>query len=81
MADGTILETSPEKVVGPVTEAEVIKDKNHQVSLSTSLRGGSAPISGSIGASISYTRAEHITFSRKTRGTVQGSGVGSTTAY
>ena len=81
MADGTILELSPEKVVGPETEAEVIKDKNHQVSMSTSLQGGSAPISASVGASTSFTRAEHITFSRKTRGTVQGSGVGSSTAY
>ena len=81
LADGTILEISPESVVGPETEAEVTKDKNHQVSLSTSMQAGSAPISASIGASTSVTRAEHITFIRKTRGTVQGNGVGSSRAY
>jgi len=81
LADGSILAISPENVVGPETEAEVTKDKNHQVSLSTSLQAGSAPISASIGASTSFTRAEHITFIRITRGTVQGSGVGSSMAY
>jgi hypothetical protein len=81
LADGTILAISPENVVGPETEAEVTKDKNHQVSLSTSLQAGSTPLSASIGASTSFTRAEHITFIRKTRGTVQGNGVGSSTAY
>ena len=81
LADGTILAISPENIVGPETEAEVTKDKNHQVSLSTSLQAGSAPVSASIGASTSFTRAEHITFIRKTRGTVQGNGVGSSSAY
>jgi hypothetical protein len=81
LADGTILAISPENVVGPETEAEVTKDKNHQVSLNTSLQAGSAPLSASIGASTSFTHAEHITFIRKTRGTVQGNGVGSSTAY
>ena len=65
----------------PETEAEVTKDKNHQTSLNTSLQAGSAPLSASIGASTSYTRAEHITFIRKTRGSVQGNGVGSSMAY
>ena len=81
LADGTILAISPENIVGPETEAEVTKDKNHQVSLSTSLQAGSAPVSASIGTSASFSRAEHITFTRKTRGTVQGNGVGSSTAY
>ena len=81
LADGTILAISPENIVGPETEAEVTKDKNHQVSLSTSLQAGSAPVSASVGASTSYTRAEHITFTRKTHGTVQGNGVGSSRAY
>ena len=81
MVDGTILEISPENVVGPETEAEVTKDKTHQVSLSASLQAGSAPVSASIGASTSFTSAEHITYIRKTRGTVQGNGVGSSRAY
>ena len=81
LADGTILAISPENVVGPETEAEVTKDKNHQVSLNTSLQAGNAPVSASIGASTSYTRSEHITFIRKTHGTVQGNGVGSSRAY
>ena len=81
LADGTILAISPENIVGPETEAEVTKDKSHQVSLSTSLQAGSAPVSASIGASTSFARAEHITFIRKTRGTVQGNGVGSSRAY
>ena len=81
LADGTILAISPDTVLGPETKAEVTKDKNHQVSLSASLQGGSAPVSASIGASTSFTRAEHITFTRKTRGTVQGNGVGSSRAY
>ena len=81
LADGTILAISPENVVGPETEAEITKDKNHNVSLSASLQGGSAPISASIGASTTFSRAEHITFIRKTRGTVQGNGVGSSKAY
>ena len=81
LIDGTILAISPENVVGPGTEAEVTKDKNHQTSLSTSFQGGSAPLSASIGASTAVTRAEHITFIRRTRGTVQGNGVGSSRAY
>jgi hypothetical protein len=81
LADGTILAISPENVVGPETEAEVTKDKNEQVSLSTSLQAGSAPISASVGASANFTRAEHITFIRRTHGTVQGNGVGSSRAY
>ena len=81
MADGTILAISPENVVGPETEAEVTKDKNFQTSLSASLQAGGASLSASIGASASITRAEHITFIRKTRGTVQGNGVGSSRAY
>ena len=81
LADGTILAISPENVVGPETEAEVTKDKSHEVSLSASLQAGSAPVSASIGASTSFSRAEHITFIRKTRGTVQGNGVGSSDAY
>ena len=81
LADGTILSISPENVVGPETEAEVTKDKSHEVSLSASLQAGSAPVSASIGASTSFSRAEHITFIRKTRGTVQGNGVGSSDAY
>ena len=82
-ADGTILAISPESIVGPETEAEVTKDKNYQVSLSTTLQAGRAPISASIGGSTNFTRAEHITFIRKTRGTVpsQGNGVGSSRAY
>jgi hypothetical protein len=59
LADGTILAISPENVVGPRTEAEVIKDKNHQVSLSTSLRAGSAPLSASIGATV-QAPASHV---------------------
>ena len=74
LADGTILAISPENIVNPETEAEVTKDKNDQVSLSTSLQAGSSPVSTSIGA-------EHITFIRKTRGTGQGNGVGSSRAY
>ena len=81
LADGTILEISPENVVGPETEAEVTKDKNFQASLNTSLQAGSGPLSGSIGGSTSITNAEHITFIRKTRGTVQGNGVGSSKGY
>ena len=81
MTDGTILAISPENVVGPETEAEVTKDKSHQVSLSASLQAGSAPVSASIGASTTFTSAEHITYIRKTRGTVQGNGVGSSRAY
>ena len=81
LADGTILAISPENVVGPKTEAEVTKDKNLQASLSTSLQAGSAPLSASIGASTSVTRAKHITFIPRTRGTVQGNGVGSSRAY
>ena len=81
LADGTILAMSPENVVGPETVAEVTKDKNFQASLSTSLQAGSAPLSASVGASTTFTRAEHITFIRKTRGTVQGNGVGSSRAY
>jgi len=81
LTDGAILAISPENVVGPETEAEVTKDKSHQTSLSASLQAGSAPVSGSIGASTSFTRAEHITYIRKTRGTVQGNGVGSSRAY
>ena len=81
MTDGTILAISPENVVGPETEVEVTKDKNFQASLSTSLQAGSGHLSASIGASTSITRAEHITFIRKTRGTVQGNGVGSSRAY
>ena len=81
LADGTILAISPENIVGPETEAEVTKDKNHQVSLSTSLQAGSAPVSASIGSSTRFARAEHITFIRKTCGTVQGNGIGSSRAY
>ena len=81
MADGTILAISPENVVGPETEAEVTKHKNFEASLSASLQAGSAPVSATIGASTSVTRAEHITFIRKTSGTVQGNGVGSSRAY
>ena len=81
LADGTILAMSPENVVGPETEAEVTKDKNFQSSLNTSVQAGSAPISASIGASATFTSAEHIAFIRKTRGTVQGNGVGSSRAY
>ena len=65
----------------PETEAEVTKDKNHKGSLSTSFQVGSAPVSASFGASTSFSRGEHITFVRKTRGTVQGNGVGSSRAY
>ena len=81
LGDGTILAISPENVVGPETEAEVTKDKSFQASLTTTLQAGSAPISASIGGSTTFTRAEHITFIRKTRGTVQGNGVGSSRAY
>ena len=81
LADGTILAISPENIFGPETEAELTKDKNHQVSLSTSLQAGSAPVSADIGASTSFTRAEQITFIRKTRGTAQANGVGSSRAY
>ena len=81
LVDGTIMAISPENIVGPETVAEVTKDKNLQASLSTSLQAGSAPLSASIGTSASITRAEHITFIRKTRGTVQGNGVGSSRAY
>ena len=81
LPDGTILAISPENIAGPETEAEVTKDKNHQTSLIMSLQAGSAPLYASIGASTSYTRAEHITFIRKTRGSVQGNGVGSSKAY
>ena len=81
MVDGTILAISPENLVGPETEAEVTKDKSQQVSLSASLQAGSAPVSASIGASTTFTSAEHITYIRKTRGTVQGNGVGSSRAY
>ena len=81
LVDGVIMAISPENIVGPETEAEVTKDKNHQISLSTSLQAGSAPLSASIGASTSFARAEHISFIRKTRGTVQGNGVGSSRAY
>ena len=81
MTDGTILAISPENVVGPETEAEVTKDKSHQVSLSASLQAGSAPVSASVGASTTFTSAEHITYIRKTCGTVQGNGVGSSRAY
>ena len=81
LADGTILAMSPENVVGPETEAEVTKDKSFQASLSASLQAGSLHLSASIGASTTFTRAEHITFIRKSRGTVQGSGVGSSRAY
>ena len=81
MTDGTILAISPENLVGPETEAEVTKDKNFQSSLNTSVQAGSAPISASIGASATFTSAEHIAFIRKTRGTVQGNGVGSSRAY
>ena len=80
-ADGTILAISRENVVGPETEAEITKDKNLQASLITTLQAGSAPLSASIGACANFTRAEHITFIRKTRGTVQGNGVGSSKVY
>ena len=80
-ANGTILAISHENVVGPETEAEITKDKNLQASLITSLQAGSAPLSASIGACANFTRAEHITFIRKTRGTVQGNGVESSKAY
>ena len=79
--DGTILAISPENLVGPESEAEVTKDTNRQVSLNASLQAGSAPASASIGASTTFTRAEHISYIRKTRGTVQGNGVGSSRAY
>ena len=81
LADGTILAISPENIVCPETEAEATKDKNHQVFPSTSLQAGSAPVSASIGARTSFTYAEQITFIRKTRGTVQGNGVGSSRGY
>ena len=81
LTDGTILAISPENVVGPETEAEVTKDTNHQVSLNASLQAGNAPVSASIGASTTFTRAEHISYIRKTRGTVHGNGVGSSRAY
>ena len=81
LADGTILAISPENVVGPETEAEVTKDMNFQASFNTSLQAGSTPVSASIGASTSFAHAEHVTFIRKTRATVQGNGVGSSRAY
>ena len=84
LTDGTILEISPDNVVvGPETEAKVTKDNNFQESLNASLRARNAPVSTSIGASTSFTRAdsEHITFIRKTCGTIQGNGVGSWRAY
>ena len=78
------MEISPDNVVvGPETEAEVTKDNNFQESLDASLRARNAPVSTSIGASTSFTRAdsEHITFIRKTCGTIQGNGVGSSREY
>jgi len=81
LKDGTILALSPEKVVGLGTEAEVSKDKSLQASLNTSLHAGSTPASASISASANFTRDEHITFVRRTRGTIQGNGVGSASAY
>lgn len=81
LTDGRILAISPETVDGPETEAEVNKDKSFQASLNTSLQAGSAPATASIGASTTFARAEHITFTRRTHGTIQGNGVGSTSAY
>jgi hypothetical protein len=81
LADGTILAISPENVEGPETEAEVTEEKNFQATLNTSLQAGSAPLSASIGGSTTFTRAKHITFISKTRGTVVGNGVGSSRAY
>ena len=71
----------PRGFENPWRSLEVTKDTSHQVSLNASLQAGSAPVSASIGASATITRAEHINYIRKTRGTVQGNGVGSSRAY
>ena len=81
MDDGTILAISHENVLGLETEAEVTRDRNYRASLRKSYQTltGGAPLSPSSIAS-TITLAEHITFIRNTRGTIQGSGVGSSKA-
>jgi hypothetical protein len=79
LTGGCVLAILPDNVVGPETEAE-IKDKSHQASISTSMQVGTAPVAASIGGT-TFARAEHITFTRRTRGTIRGNGVGSRDAY
>ena len=71
LADGVILAISPGNVVGPKTKVD------------TSLQGGSAlgPSSLTIPLPGAISRAGHITFIHRTRGTVQGNRVGSSRAY
>ena len=79
LTGGCILAILPDNVVGPETEAE-IKDISHQASVSTSLQVGTAPVAASIGGT-TFACAEHITLTRRTRGTIRGNGVGSRDAY
>jgi hypothetical protein len=81
LTDGTILAVFPDTVAGPATEAEISKDKSLQATVSTSLQAGGGPASATIGANITVARAEHLSFTRRTRGIIRGNGVWSTNAY
>jgi hypothetical protein len=81
LTDGSILAVSPDTLSGPITEAEVSNDNSHQTTVNASLDAGNAPAVMSIGASTTFTQAEHIAYTRRTRGTIRGTGVGSRQAY
>ena len=81
LTDGKILAISPDTLSGPTTEAEVSKDKSHQATVNASLDVGKAPVAASVGASTTVTRTEHIAYTRRTRGTIRGTGVGTRHAY
>jgi hypothetical protein len=76
LTDGSILAISPDTLSGPGTEAEVSKDKSHQTTVNASLDAGKAPLVAAVGASTTFTQAEHIAYTRRTRGTIRGTGVG-----
>jgi hypothetical protein len=49
--------------------------------LNASLDARKAPVAASVGVSTTVTETEHIAYTRRTRGTIRGTGVGSRHAY
>ena len=72
---------SPDTLSGPGTEAEVSKVKSHRTTVNASLDAGKAPLVAAVGMSTTFTQAEHIEYTRRTRGTIRGTGVGSRRGY
>jgi hypothetical protein len=81
LRDGAIVKVSPDAAVGPETETEINRDKSRRVGVNASLEAGGAAPSASIGAGTMITQAEHVSFTRRTRRTIRGNGVGTQYGY